>query len=80
MREIGWRGGEALTMIQPPNPYLGMEFSMEETQNRQWEGLGTKSCLWKREERSAEQIRRERGSRVGFEDRSYRSDRYEKPV
>jgi hypothetical protein len=61
MREIGWRGGgEALTVIQPPKSYLGIEFSTEETQNHQWGGLGTEPRLWKREERSEEQIRRER--------------------
>jgi hypothetical protein len=27
--------GKALTTIQPPNPYLEIEFSMEETQNCQ---------------------------------------------
>jgi hypothetical protein len=47
-------------MIQPPNPYLEIEVSMKETQNRQWGGLGTKSHSWKREEQSEEQIRRER--------------------
>jgi hypothetical protein len=38
--------GKALTMIQSPNPYLGIEFFMEETQNCQSGGLGTESRSW----------------------------------
>jgi hypothetical protein len=76
--------GKALTMIQPPNPYLEIEISMEEIRNHQWGGLETESSSWGRKKQSEALFwrERERESHVtgGFIDRQYRSDWCEKLV
>jgi hypothetical protein len=52
--------GKALTTEGNTKSQLGIKIFMEENSNCHGEDLGTESNSWKREERSEEQIRRER--------------------
>jgi hypothetical protein len=66
-------------MIQPPKSYLGLSFPQRRLKITNGEALGP-SPVCGRERNEVRNKLGERGSRVSFEDRSNRSDQYEKLV